>query len=328
MSRTYLIIAEHRDGKLRQVTLEALQAGRLTAQEGDRIAAVLLGSGLATLAQELAAYPLAEVHTIEHDSLAVYNPETYMAAIAPVLASLKPHAVFTGHTAIGRDLAPAIAAKLAAGQISDVIAIEGEGSDAVFTRPLYAGKAFERKGFTTEGPFVVTVRPNNIPAAAPSSDGATAGIVAVDYAPAPSLRTIVKDVVRNMSGKVDLAEAKIVVSGGRGVKSVDGFKPLEELADVLRGAVGASRGACDAGYCDYALQIGQTGKVVTPEIYIACGISGAIQHLAGMSQSRIIIAINKDAEAPIFKVADYGIVGDLFEVVPLLTAEFRKVLAS
>lgn len=130
-----------------------------------------------------------------------------------------------------------------------------------------------------------------------------------------------------MSGSVDLSEAKIIISGGRGVRSAEGFKPLEQLARVLNGAVGASRGACDAGYCDYSLQIGQTGKVVTPEIYFACGISGAIQHIAGMSQARIIVAINIDPEAPIFKVANYGIVGDLFEVVPLLTEQFRKLLS-
>lgn len=326
MSKLSLIVAEHRDGKIRQVTLEALQAALTVSQEGDRISAVLLGSELDSVASQLSSYPISDIHLIDHDSLKHYNPEAYAAALSPFLDSLRPDAVFTGHTAIGRDLAPAIAAKLEAGQLSDVISIAGSGNETVFTRPVYAGKAFEKKQFLSS-PWVVTVRPNNFPAVEPSSSGQHAKIVKVAYEPSAALRTLVTDVVRKTTGKVDLTEAKIIISGGRGVKSVDGFKPLEELAELLGGAVGASRGACDSGYCNYGLQIGQTGKVVTPEIYIACGISGAIQHLAGMSQSRIIIAINKDPEAPIFKVADYGIVGDLFEVVPLLTQEFRKALA-
>ncbi|EXX89504.1 electron transfer flavoprotein subunit alpha [Paenibacillus darwinianus] len=326
MSETYLVFAEHRGGKLRQVTLEALQAAAVAADDGGvRIAAVLIGHNAGALAEALAGYPVSDIHVIEDASLEHYNPEAYLHALAELCGAVRPVAVFLGHTALGRDLAPALAARLKAGQLSDVIAVERSGDETVFTRPLYAGKAFEKKVFRGT-PWIVTVRPNNIPPAAVGGL-ATANVAKHDYTAPSSLRTIVKDVVRQTSGKVDLTEAKIVVSGGRGVKSSDGFKPLEELAELLGGAVGASRGACDAGYCDYALQIGQTGKVVTPEIYIACGISGAIQHLAGMSQSRIIIAINKDPEAPIFKVADYGIVGDLFEVVPLLTEEFRKALA-
>lgn len=325
MSKTILVYAENRDGKLRQVALETLGAARLIAGDGDSIRILVAGSNITEAVSALNAYGADTIYTVEHDDLESYNPEAYMAAIEAVISQAQPDAVLFGHTAIGRDLAPLVAASLNAGQISDVTAIETEGGEAVFTRPLYAGKAFEKRVFQN-GPWVVTVRPNNIPAAE-AIEGASASIEDIAY-PAPSLRSVVKDVVRKTTGKIDLSEAKIVISGGRGVKSAEGFQPLEELADLLGGAVGASRGACDAGYCDYALQIGQTGKVVTPEIYIACGISGAIQHLAGMSQSRVIIAINKDPEAPIFKVADYGIVGDLFDIVPLLTQEFRKVLIS
>lgn len=324
MSRTLLVYAESRGGKLRQVALETLGAARILAEDSDSIRILLAGADITEATSALLPYGADTIYTIEHDDLEHYSPDAYIAAVQAAIADAQPDVVLFGHTAIGRDLAPLTAAALSAGQISDVTAIEVKDGEASFTRPLYAGKAFEKRVFQS-GPWVVTIRPNNIPAAEPMASAEDPSIVGIPY-PAPSLRSIVKDVVRKTTGKIDLAEAKIVISGGRGVKSADGFKPLEELADLLGGAVGASRGACDAGYCDYALQIGQTGKVVTPEIYIACGISGAIQHLAGMSQSRVIIAINKDPEAPIFKVADYGIVGDLFDIVPLLTEEFRKVL--
>lgn len=325
MSRTFAVIAETRDGKLRQVSLEALQAANLAKEDDDRLVAVLIGSGLTGPAEELARCFEGRLHVIDHPELKTYLAEGYVAALSKTLESLQPDVVLFGHTAVGRDLAPQIASRLRLGQICDVTAVEKTGGGVLYTRPIYAGKAFENKRLTDGGRGVITLRPNNIPPAEPVSSPAE--IVQVEYIPETSLKSVVKDVVRKAAGKIDLTEAKVVVSGGRGVKSADGFKPLEELAEVLGGAVGASRGACDAGYCDYALQIGQTGKVVTPELYIACGISGAIQHLAGMSQSRIIIAINKDPEAPIFKVADYGIVGDLFEVVPLLTREFEQALA-
>ncbi|HZG88355.1 electron transfer flavoprotein subunit alpha/FixB family protein [Paenibacillus sp.] len=326
--KTWLVIAEERDGALRQVSFEALGAAFAAAAEGDAIVAALIGSGVAGHADALAARGAQRVYVVDRPELAVYHPEAFLAAARSLVQAVQPAGVFLGHTAAGRDLAPLLAAALGCGAVTDVTAVSpgGEGgAPPVFTRPLYAGKAAERR--TAAEPFVVTVRPNNIRAPEPADGAAAAAVIAVEPAAAP-LRAIVKDVVKKTSGRIDLTEAKVVVAGGRGVKSAEGFAPLQALADALGGAVGASRGACDAGYCDYALQIGQTGKVVTPELYIACGISGAIQHLAGMSGSRVIVAINKDPEAPIFKVADYGIVGDLFEIVPLLTEQFRGAAAG
>ncbi|UFT99266.1 electron transfer flavoprotein subunit alpha/FixB family protein [Radiobacillus kanasensis] len=324
MSKTILVVAEQRDGKLRQVTYEAIQAAKLSSSEGDLIHLAVLGSDLGGLQDTLSSLDVEKVFVVDDTDLENYNPEAYSNALSQVLDSENPEGIVFGHTAVGRDLAPVISAKLNAGQISDVTAIDSSVEGTLYTRPIYAGKAFEQKTFQSV-PWVLTVRPNNI-----ESDSAqgTPEVEHVSYQKPSSIRTVIQEVVRKTSGKLDLTEAKVVVAGGRGVKSAEGFKPLEELADVLGGAVGASRGACDAGYCDYSLQIGQTGKVVTPEIYIACGISGAIQHVAGMSQSKIIVAINKDSEAPIFKIADYGIVGDIFEVIPLLTEEFRKVVAT
>ncbi|WP_028596316.1 electron transfer flavoprotein subunit alpha/FixB family protein [Paenibacillus assamensis] len=324
MSRTFLVVAETRGGSLRQVSCETISAARLAGGADTTVAAILIGATTSAFVNELAQYGADRVYTIDHADLEHYNPQAYFAALQAVVQTVQPDAIFLGHTAIGKDLAPQIAAELGAGQISDITAIEVDNNgQALFSRPIYAGKVLEKKAFTAF-PWIVTVRPNNI-APLEVDPTRTATTEAIAYSQ-PALQTIIRDVVRNTSGKIDLSEAKVIISGGRGVRSADGFKPLEELAAVLGGAVGASRGACDAGYCDYALQIGQTGKVVTPELYIACGISGAIQHVAGMSSSRVIIAINKDPEAPIFKIADYGIVGDLFEVVPLLTEQFKLAL--
>lgn len=314
-----LVVAEARDGQLRNVSLEALAAAGILA-EGGEVVAALFGPNTASHAEALGHHGAGTVYVVDHADLAQYTPDAYSQALKQLIEFVGPDAVVLGHTAIGRDVAPRVSARLGWGLVSDVTALE---AGPVFVRPIYAGKAFQKRRFE-DGKIMVTIRPNNI-AAGTADTGKTVTVVPFEVE-IKDLRSIVREVVRKTSGKVDLSEAKIIVSGGRGVKSADGFQPLNELADVLGAAVGASRGACDADYCDYSMQIGQTGKVVTPDLYIACGISGAIQHLAGMSNSKVIVAINKDPEAPIFQVADYGIVGDLFEVVPLLTAEFKKVL--
>jgi len=314
-----LVLAEVRDGQLRNVSLEALAAAQVLAEGGEVVAAVF-GANAADLAVTLGQHGAGTVYTADHSALAQYTADAYSQALTQLIELAHPDAVVLGHTAIGRDVAPRVAARLGFGLVSDVTSLE---AGSVFVRPIYAGKAFQQRKFV-DGKIFVTIRPNNIAPGTPDASK-TAVVVPVELE-IKDLRSIVKEVVRKTSGKVDLSEAKVVVSGGRGVKSAEGFNTLYELADVLGAAVGASRGACDADYCDYSMQIGQTGKVVTPDLYIACGISGAIQHLAGMSSSKVIVAINKDSEAPIFQVADYGIVGDLFEVVPLLTAEFKNVL--
>jgi len=317
-----LVLAEAREGVLRNVSFEAIAAAK---QLTDDVTAVVIGEDVKALANELAEYGTGRVLVVEDVRLKHYTPDGYGQVLRQLIDQESPDLIVLGHTALGKDIAPKLAARLDAGLISDVVSIEGSGKDAEFVRPIYSGKAFEKVKFKDSVMFF-TIRPNNIDAL-PRTAGASAS-VETPSVELKDLAMIVKEVVRKATGKVDLAEAKVIVAGGRGVKSEDGFKPLEELAELLGGAVGASRGACDADYCDYALQIGQTGKVVTPDLYIACGISGAIQHLAGMSNAKVIVAINKDPEANIFTVADYGIVGDLFDVVPLLTEEFRKHLVN
>jgi electron transfer flavoprotein alpha subunit len=324
MTRKILVLGEVRDGFLRNVSFEAIGAAYQVA-DGGEVVGVLIGESIQALGKELIQYGADRVVTVESDQLSHYTSDGYSQALHAVIDQEKPDGIIFGHTAIGKDLAPRIAVKLVSGLISDVTAIEEAGGNLVFTRPIYSGKAFEKK-IVTNGLIFATIRPNNIEPLA--KDESRSGEVSSLSVSIKDLRMIIKDVVRKTSEGVDLSEAKVIVAGGRGVKSKEGFEPLKELAQVLGGAVGASRGACDADYCDYSLQIGQTGKVVTPDLYIACGISGAIQHLAGMSNSKVIVAINKDPEANIFQVADYGIVGDLFEVVPLLTEEFKKIRVS
>ncbi|MEH7083427.1 electron transfer flavoprotein subunit alpha/FixB family protein [Neobacillus drentensis] len=321
MSRKVVVLGEVRDGSLRNVSFEAIAAAK-TVAEGGEVVGVLVGDSVSALSTELIQFGADRVVVVEDEKLKLYTSDGYSQALLAVLDQEKPEGLVIGHTSLGKDLSPRIAGKLASGLISDATAVEVAGGNVVFTRPIYSGKAFEKK-IVTEGLIFATVRPNNITPL--EKDESRSGDVSTLSVEIKDLRAIIKEVVRKASEGVDLSEAKVVISGGRGVKSADGFQPLKELAAVLGGAVGASRGACDADYCDYSLQIGQTGKVVTPDLYIACGISGAIQHLAGMSNSKVIVAINKDPEANIFKVADYGIVGDLFEVVPLLTEEFKKL---
>ncbi|WP_432680794.1 electron transfer flavoprotein subunit alpha/FixB family protein [Bacillus velezensis] len=320
MGKKVIVLGEIRDGALRNVTFEAIAAGKIISGGGDVIG-VLMGKGAADAAPELIQYGADKVFTADAPGLTQYTADGYAAVLGDLIENEKPDAVIFGHTSMGKDLSPKLAARFETGLISDSTDVSVTGDNIVFTRPIYSGKAFEQ--VISTDPFILaTIRPNNIQAL--EKDASRTGDIEELAAPPADLRTVIEEVVKKTADGVDLSEAKIIVAGGRGVKSKDGFEPLKELADVLGAAVGASRGACDADYCDYSLQIGQTGKVVTPDLYIACGISGAIQHLAGMSNSKVIVAINKDPEAEIFKIADYGIVGDLFEVVPLLTQEFKN----
>lgn len=320
MAKKIVVLGEIRDGELRNVSLEAIAAARKIANGGE-VVAVLFGETIGDELLKMVHYGANRAIKVEHPSLKSYTTDAYQQALLEVINVETPDGLVMGHTALGKDLSPRIAAKLEAGLVSDAVNVEMEGEEAVFTVPIYAGKAFVKK--KVKGIVLATIRPNNI--ALLEQDKSRSGDVADIQVEIKNLRTIIKDVVRKTTGGIDLTEAKIIVSGGRGMKSADGFKMLEELAGLLGAAVGASRGACDAEYCDYSKQIGQTGKVVTPDLYIAIGISGAIQHLAGMSNSKVIVAINKDPEAPIFEVADYGIVGDLFEVVPLFIEEMKTV---
>lgn len=325
MAKGIMIVAEQREGALRKISMElASTARKLADAGGDEVSAVLLGgSGVEKLAAELGKYGVDKVFVGEDAALEPYVTEAHAAITAKIIKENDPAVVLFGASVQGKDLSARVAAKLATGLATDCTDVKIDGGKLVCTRPMYAGKCFGEVVFNAS-PAMASLRPNVFPAAENAKAGTVTKVDAkVDAA---SIKSKVLEVQKDTSGKVDLTEANVIVSGGRGMKGPEGFGILEELAGVLKGTVGASRAAVDAGWRPQKDQVGQTGKVVSPNLYIACGISGAIQHLAGMSSSKCIAAINKDAEAPIFTKADYGVVDDLFKVVPALTAECKKLV--
>jgi electron transfer flavoprotein alpha subunit len=320
-----LAYVEQRGGELKKNAFETVTAARnLAAKTGGSFSVLLVGDQVASLAGALGDYGATDVVTVEEPRLAQFAPGAVASAIASVAKSEGATVVLLSNTSHGKDLAPRVAVKLGAGLAPDVIALDVRGDRVVATRPVFAGKA--RVEVSPETPVqVYSLRPNVFTATkaegagAPATRGASVTFTDRDFA-ARVVETRVN------SGRRDVAEADIVVSGGRGLKAPEHFNLVEELAEALGGAVGASRAVVDAGWRTHSEQVGQTGKTVSPTLYVACGISGAVQHLAGMSSSKYIVAINKDKDAPIFSIADYGIVGDAFEVLPLLTKEVRTLL--
>jgi len=323
MAKGIFVIAEQRDGALRKVSFELASAARkLADQSGDEVSAILLGSGIEGLAAELGKFGVDKVFVGDNAALEPYITEAHAQVVAKILKDNDAAIAFFGASVQGKDLSARVAAKLAGGLATDCTDVKLDGGKLVAVRPMYAGKCFGEVVFNTT-PAMASLRPNVFAAV---ENAKAAAVTKVDVA-VDATKSKVLEVQKDTSGKVDLTEANIIVSGGRGMKGPDEYKILEELADVLKGTVGASRAAVDAGWRLQKDQVGQTGKVVSPNLYIACGISGAIQHLAGMSSSKCIVAINKDAEAPIFTKADFGVVDDLFKVVPELTNACKKLMA-
>jgi len=319
-----LVVAEQRGRQFKKSSFEAVRVARTVAdQTGGEVTGLVVGSGIASMAAELGGYGAHKVLVVDDPRLTEYSSTAYAKIAGDVAKQIGASAVFLAATAYGKDLAPRIAARLDAGLAADCTALKVDGGEIIATRPVYAGKALIDLKITSPVK-VLTVRPNVFAAGTSSGSAAAVETLPVQLTDA-DFGSIVQEITKS-GGKVDVAEADIVVSGGRGLKGPENFKMIEELASVLGGAVGASRAVVDAGWRPHEEQVGQTGKTVSPSLYIAVAISGEIQHLAGMSSSKYIVAINKDKDAPIFQVADYGIVGDAFEVVPAFTQELKKLL--
>jgi len=313
-----LVFVEQRDGEVRKASFQAISEAK---RQGAEVSAVLPGSGVADAAAGLGSWGADTVYVADDPNLALYSAEGYSEVVAKAVETVQPSAIFFAGTAMGRDLAPRLAARLGVGALADVVALTSDNGAFTARRPVYSGKAFATATTAGKTPQVITLRPNVFAAEELGGAGEVVALDGLDL----SIRAVVKELIAAGGGELDVAEADIIVSGGRGIKGPENFALIKSLADALGGAVGASRAAVDAGWISHAHQVGQTGKVVSPSLYIACGISGAIQHLAGMSSSKVIVAINTDPDAPIFKIADYGVVGDLFDVIPPMVEAIKAL---
>lgn len=327
MNNDIFVWIEQFEGEAIGASWEAVGAARGLAdeQDGDVVACLFGGEGLEDVAQEAFSYGADRVILAEDDSLADFRVEPQAALLAEAVRKAEPSVVLMSATFRGRELGPALGVALETGCIADCTELEFEGGDLVATRPIYAGKLLSKCLIPERRPQIFTTRVRAFAKLEPDPDR-SGEVVSLD--PVLTEDDIAPKVTgfKESEGGVSLTDAGIIVSGGRGVAGPEGYEPLRELVDLLGGALGASRAAVDAGWIPYEHQVGQTGKTVSPDLYIACGISGAIQHLAGMRTSKVIVAINKDPEAPIFKLADYGVVDDLFDVVPALTESLKEKL--
>jgi electron transfer flavoprotein alpha subunit len=327
MTQGILVFVEERDGKVKKTSLEALSAAR---KLGDTLkeSVVALRMAAGDPSANLAQYGADKIISAQHDLLKSYSTEGFCATVVQAVQKMQPRLILGAASAMGRDLLPRVAARLGVGLAQDCIEIHLiEGQQFECVRPVFAGKAYTRVRLLM-APAMATLRPNVFSLGAPDAGRAAEAEIFTPELIPDQIHASVKETQVSAGQKIELTEANIIVSGGRGMKGPENFPLIDALADALGGAMGASRAAVDAGWIDHHHQVGQTGKTVSPTLYIACGISGAIQHLAGMSSSKYIVAINKDPEAPIFNIADYGIVGDLFAVVPALTEAVKKLKSS
>lgn len=321
MANGTLVFIEQRDGHIKKASLETLCQAKKLNNAGP-VSAVIVGEKAKELAAQVSKYAPEKIYVLEGGEYSNYSTEAYTDALDKAIKTADPKFVFAAHTAMAKDLIPRVAARNDAACISDVMEFQAENGCLNPVRPMYSGKCYGMYDIKSAIGFI-TIRPNVFAVDAPQESHQSP--VEELKAEAKTPRAKVTEIHKSEGQKLELGEASIVVSGGRGIKGPENWNVLQELCDAMGGALGASRAVVDAGWIDHQFQVGQTGKTVSPQLYIACGISGAIQHLAGMSSSKIIVAINKDKDAPIFKYANYGVVGDMFEILPKVTAEVKKM---